>query len=147
MKGAVTNEVERLVSEMAREVSGFYRRMEGARFMLLFEAKHLKLLEDKRFDILNTVRNVKTGTEQPVTLSIGVGLADSITKAHEAAHNAMELALGRGGDQAVVKHLTEYKFFGGKTISTTKVSRCACVRCKRPARPDGELLRGIHNGT
>ena len=41
--------------------------MEGARFMLLFEAKHLKLLEDKRFDILNTVRNVKTGTEQPVT--------------------------------------------------------------------------------
>jgi c-di-AMP phosphodiesterase-like protein len=137
MKGAVTNEVERLVSEMAREVSGFYRRMEGARFMLLFEAKHLKLLEDKRFDILNTVRNVKTGTEQPVTLSIGVGLADSITKAHEAAHNAMELALGRGGDQAVVKHLTEYKFFGGKTISTTKVSR---VRVRSVANALRDLM-------
>ncbi|NLB62017.1 MAG: hypothetical protein GX802_06360 [Clostridiales bacterium] len=77
MKGTVTNEVERLVSQMAHEVSGFYRRLEGARFMLLFEAKNLSLLEFKRFEILNTVRNVKTGTEQHVTLSIGVGLADS----------------------------------------------------------------------
>ena len=52
----------------------------------------------------------------------------------------MELALGRGGDQAVVKHLTEYKFFGGKTISTTSFKGARALCCKRPARPDGELL-------
>ncbi|MEL7603248.1 MAG: DHH family phosphoesterase [Bacillota bacterium] len=113
-RNTVLTEVERMVSEMAASVDGIYRRYENGRFLLIFEAKHLPALEKERFALLDRAHRIETGTEQTVTLSIAVGAAARITAADEAARQAMELALGRGGDQAVVKSGTNYSFYGGR---------------------------------
>lgn len=136
-RNAMINEVERQISELSHALGGVYRRFEGARFMLIFENRMLKHLEDRRFDILNTVRSIDTGTDQSATLSIGVGNEKSVAASYAAAQNALELALGRGGDQAVVRQGENYRFYGGKNISTTKISR---VRVRSVASAMRELM-------
>lgn len=113
-RNTVLTEVERLVSEMAVSVDGIYRRYDNGRFLLIFEAKHLAELEKERFALLDRAHKIETGTEQTVTLSIAVGAAARIAASDVAARQAMELALGRGGDQAVVKSGTSYSFYGGR---------------------------------
>ncbi len=113
-RNTVLSEVERMISEMATSIDGIYRRYENGRFLLIFEAKHLRSLEKERFALLDRAHKIETGTEQTVTLSIAVGAAARVVDSDQAARQAMELALGRGGDQAVVKTGANYAFFGGK---------------------------------
>ena len=111
---AVLAEVERLVSETTTALMGTYRRYENGRFLLIFEAKQLEKLEQERFPLLEAAHRIDTGTGASVSLSIAVGVADRIGQSDESARQAMELALGRGGDQAVIKAGANYRFFGGK---------------------------------
>jgi len=111
---AVMTDVERLVSDMASSINGIYRKYDNGRFFLVFEAKRLAGLEKERFSLLERAHKIETGTEQSVTLSIAVGAAPRIAEADEAARQAMELALGRGGDQAVVRSGANYAFYGGR---------------------------------
>jgi len=111
---AVLTEVERLMADTAASLGGIYRRYENGRFLLIFESKQLKSLEDARFSLLEAAHRIDTGTSSTVSLSIAVGVADQIAQSDESARQAMELALGRGGDQAVVKRGTNYTFYGGK---------------------------------
>ncbi len=123
-RNSVLAEVENRVSDMANEVHGVYRRYENARFFIVFEAKYIEQLEKQRFALLEAAHNIDTGTEQPVTLSIAVGAESQIAQSDESARQGMELALGRGGDQAVVKRGTGYAFYGGqKQVKNTKQSR------------------------
>lgn len=123
-RNSVLSEVESLVSQLAADIHGSYRRYENARFFLMFEAKYMDQLEKGRFKLLELAHAVDTGTEQTVTLSIAVGAESQIALSDESARQAMELALGRGGDQAVVKRGTNYTFFGGqKQIALTRQSR------------------------
>lgn len=123
-RNSVLSEVETKVGELAASVQGSYRRYENARFILLFEAKYLPELEKQRFPLLESAHLIETGTEQPVTLSIAVGAEERVMRSDESAREAMELALGRGGDQAVVKHGINYTFYGGKRqVSSPKQSR------------------------
>ena len=123
-RNAVLSEVERLVSEFVTGIEGAYRRYENARFFVVFEAKRIAEVEKQRFALLDAARSIETGTEQQVTLSIAVGVENRIALADESARQGMELALGRGGDQAVVKRGTQYSFYGGKRqVATTKQSR------------------------
>lgn len=120
---AVLTEVERLMAETAESLGGIYRRYENGRFLLVFESKHLKTLEDARFSLLEAAHRIDTGTSGVVSLSIAVGVADQIAQSDESARQAMELALGRGGDQAVVKRGTNYTFYGGKRQLDSMQSR------------------------
>lgn len=120
----VLSEVENMVSLMVSTIHGTYRRYESARFFLLFEAKYLPELERQRFPLIEAAHAIETGTEQPVTLSIAVGAEESVLRSDGSAREAMELALGRGGDQAVVKRGMSYAFYGGKRqMSSPKQSR------------------------
>lgn len=137
-RNAVLSEVERLVSEFVTGIEGAYRRYENARFFVVFEASHVAMLEKQRFALLDAVRGIETGTEQQVTLSIAVGMESRIAPSDESAQQAMELALGRGGDQAVVKRGTQYAFYGGKRqVATTKQSR---VKARLFARALRQLM-------
>ena len=122
-RNAVLNEVERLVAEMTQHMDGIYRRYDTGRFVLVFEAKHLRALEADKFQLLEKAHAIDTGTGQSVTLSIAVGVAPHINESDEAARQAMELALGRGGDQAVVKAGAQYSFYGGRQQVETHQSR------------------------
>lgn len=119
----VLAEVERMVAELCREVEGVYRRYENGRFLLIFEARMLEQLETDRFPLLENAHKIDTGTGTTVTLSIAIGVADRILQSDEGARQAMELALGRGGDQAVIKSGTNYRFFGGKRQQESMQSR------------------------
>ncbi len=120
---SVLAEVERRVKEFVQSIDGVYRRYESSKFYVIFEAKRLAEIEKKRFPLLDMVRSIDTGTNMSVTLSIAIGTADRIFRADEAARESMELALGRGGDQAVVKRGTNFSFFGGNKTVTTRNSR------------------------
>ena len=113
-KTSVFSEVERLVSDLMKEIDGVYRRYENGRFFVVFEAQHLVQLERARFPLLEQAHNIDTGTSMLVSLSIAVGAADRVARADESARQAMELALGRGGDQAVIKKGGGYVFYGGR---------------------------------
>lgn len=113
-RNTVLSAVENLVSTMASSIDGIYRRYDNGRFLVVFEAKHLARLEKERFSLLEQAHKLETGTDQSVTLSIAVGTAMRIAQADVDARQAMELALGRGGDQAVVKTGTNYAFYGGR---------------------------------
>ena len=87
--------------------------MEKDKFLVIMRKKAISYLEENRFDLLEDVKTVNIGYEMAVTISIGVGL-DGLTYAqsYEFARNAIDLALGRGGDQAVVKDGERIQYFG-----------------------------------
>lgn len=122
-RSAVMVEVEQKIAEFTQSVEGIYRRYDNTKFMMVFESSFLREVEKNRFPILESIRDINTGTPLPVTLSIAVGEADRILASDESARLAMELALGRGGDQAVVKRGATYAFYGGKRQVTTKSSK------------------------
>lgn len=120
----VLTEVERCISKFVSEIEGVYRQYENARYFVVFEQSKLAELEKYRFSLLDSVRGIDTGTPQNLTLSIAVGVSNRIAPSDESARQAMELALGRGGDQAVVKRGASYAFYGGKRqVMTTKHSK------------------------
>ncbi|MEL7610738.1 MAG: DHH family phosphoesterase [Bacillota bacterium] len=122
-RGEVLAEVEKRISAFVASIDGVYRQFDTSRYFIVFEQKRLTELEKGRFALLDGVREIRTGTTQPVTLSIAVGVATRVAPSDEAARQAMELALGRGGDQAVVKRGASYAFYGGKRQMATKQSK------------------------
>ena len=116
-------EVERLVADTVRQIDGIYRRYDNGRFLIVFDAKQLPALESARFPLLEAAHRIDTGTSTTVSLAVAVGVSDTLLQSDESARQAMELALGRGGDQAVVKNGTNYAFYGGKRQLETMQSR------------------------
>ncbi|MBR0426520.1 MAG: DHH family phosphoesterase [Clostridia bacterium] len=120
---AVLADVERLVSELCRRVGGVYRRYENGRFLLILEAKQAVQLEQEKFPLIEQAHRINTGTGTMVSLSMALGVAPRIAQSENDARQAMELALGRGGDQAVVKDGAEYRFYGGRRQQDARQSR------------------------
>lgn len=121
----------------AREV--VMARIERDKYMLVLTCKELKKMEETKFDILDEIRNIQVGNELPVTISIGIGnnLNGLITSKDEA-RIAFDLAQGRGGDQAIIKHNDKYTFYGGKTKEVEKSAR---VKVRIKAYAFKELLQ------
>ena len=120
---AVLAEVERLVSELCRRLGGVYRRYENGRFLMVLEAKQAAALEQEKFPLLEQAHRIDTGTSAVVSLSMALGVAPRLHQSEQDARQAMELALGRGGDQVVVKDGADYRFFGGRIQQDARQSR------------------------
>ena len=136
---AVLAEVERLVSELCRQVGGIYRRYENGRFLCVLEAAEVNKLEKEKFKLLEQARHLETGTGATVSLSVAVGMAPRIAQSEEGARTAMELALGRGGDQAVVRDGADYRFYGGRKQQDARQSR---VKMRLFAKALRQLIEG-----
>lgn len=136
---AVLAEVERLVSELCRRTGGVYRRYENGRFLCVLEAAEVTKIEKDQFRLLEQARHLETGTGATVSLSVAVGMAPRIAQSEEGARTAMELALGRGGDQAVVREGAEYRFYGGKKQQDARQSR---VKMRLFAKALRQLIEG-----
>ena len=95
-------------------------------------------MEEDHFDLLEEAKRVKIGNEMAITLSIGIGLDGlSYAQNYEFARNAMDLALGRGGDQAVVKNADNVTYYGGKSRQVEKSTR---VKARVKAQALKEIL-------
>ncbi len=120
---AVLAEVERLIADLSKRLGGIYRRYDNGRFILVVEAKQMQQLEQEKFSLLEQAHRIDTGSSSAVSLSIGFGIAPRLSQSEQDARRAMELALGRGGDQVVVKDGTDYRFYGGKRQHDPRQSR------------------------
>ncbi len=120
---SVLAEVEKLISALCKRADGMYRRYENGRFLCVLEARQLEQIEREKFALLDAAHKIDTGTGSPVSLSLAVGVAPRVAQSEESARQAMELALGRGGDQVVVKDGVDYRFYGGRQQHEAKQSR------------------------
>ena len=136
---AVLAEVERLVSELCRRTGGIYRRYENGRFLCVLEAAEVNKIEKEKFKLLEQARHLETGTGATLSLSVAVGMAPRIAQSEEGARTAMELALGRGGDQAVVRDGADYRFYGGRKQQDAQQSR---VKMRLFAKALRQLIEG-----
>jgi len=113
-KATITGAIDGIIEKLASRTTGLLRRLERGRFLLVIEERHYKVLADEKFDVLNKVRSLSFGERSGVTLSIGIGRGvPTFQECETLARQAMEMALGRGGDQVAVKTKEEFEFFGG----------------------------------
>lgn len=113
--------IDRKVNKYISALDGICKKLEKDKYMVVLRKQALEVLKENKFDILDDVKTVNIGNEMPVTISIGVGV-DGLTYAqnYEFARNAIDLALGRGGDQAVLKSHENVIYFGGKSQQVEK---------------------------
>ena len=116
--------IERKINKYISSFDGICKRLEKDKYMVVLRKKSMEMIEQDKFDLLEDVKTVNIGNEMAVTVSIGIGL-DGLTYAqnYEFARNAIDLALGRGGDQAVVKTPKNIVYYGGKSQQVEKNTR------------------------
>ena len=113
--------------------SAIIRKLEKDKYFIVFRYKYLERLLADKFSLVEDIKSVKVGNEKTLTLSIGIGTgASDYAKNYEVAKAAMDLALGRGGDQAVIKDGDKIYYYGGKSQQMEKNTRVK-VRVKAHA--------------
>ena len=115
-------EVEQLLREWSASVGGVLKEYERDKYLFMFKNKDLEVFTKEKFEILDKVREIRVGNGKvPITVSIGVGKVNgNLSDKEKAAHVALDMALQRGGDQAVVKYGDKIEFYGGLTNSLQK---------------------------
>ena len=132
--------IDRKINKYIAALDGICKKMEKDKYLVILRKKATELLAESRFDILDDVKTVNIGNEMAVTVSIGLGLNGlSYAQNYEFARNAIDLALGRGGDQAVVKTPDNIVYYGGKSQQVEKNTRVK-------ARVKAQALREIISG-
>lgn len=132
--------IDRKINKYIAALDGIVKKLEKDKYLVVMRKKSVAQLQSARFDILEDVKTVNIGNEMAVTLSIGVGL-DGLTYAqnYEFARNAIDLALGRGGDQAVLKTPESIIYYGGKSQQVEKNTR---VKARVKAHALKEIIAG-----
>ncbi len=120
-RSLLTALIERKVNKYIAAYDGICKKIEKDKYMVILRKKAVSLLKENKFDLLSDVKTINIGNEMAVTISIGIGLDGlSYAQNYEFARNAIDLALGRGGDQAVVKTPDNTIYFGGKSQQVEK---------------------------
>lgn len=141
---AASGEIETVLKNWADSVDGILMEYERDRYFFIFDALHLSQFIDDRFSVLDRVRSIRVGEGSlPVTLSIGVsGVVGSYAEKENAARTSLDMALQRGGDQAVVRTDSGLEFFGGRSKSVQKRTK---VRARVVANELAVLISGSSN--
>jgi len=114
-------QIEKEVRQFAQKNTAPLIKYDDDKYYLVLDNKHLGNVIENKFSILDEVRKIETNVDLPVSLSIGVGAAGkTYLQNHEYAQAAIELALGRGGDQAVVKKINKVDYYGGRLQAVEK---------------------------
>lgn len=136
-RSLLTALIDRKINKYIAALDGICKKIEKDKYMIILRKKSTEQLRENKYDLLNDVKTVNIGNEMAVTISIGIGLDGlSYAQNYEFARNAIDLALGRGGDQAVVKTPENVTYFGGKSQQIEKNTRVK-------ARVKAQALREI----
>ncbi|HBC30545.1 MAG TPA: phosphoesterase [Clostridiales bacterium] len=120
-KSSMTAQTEKILNNYAAEMNGFVLKYDNYKFLMIIENKYLETLEAKKFSMLDDVKSIRGTNDFNFTLSIGTGaMAKNLTQLMDYSKGALDVALGRGGDQAVVKRINSVKFYGGKSKAVEK---------------------------
>lgn len=127
--------IDRKINQYLAGCDGLVKKMEKDKYFFVVKKQHYREMEQDKFSILEEAKNVNIGNALPVTLSIGIGISgDTYIQSYNHARIAIDLALARGGDQAVVKNGKNFSYYGGKREQTAKNTRVK-------ARVKAEALR------
>lgn len=130
--------IDRKINKYISGLNGIVKKLEKDKYFFAIKQKYMARLEEDRFGLLEEVKTVNIGNEMAVTLSIGIGMdGDTYIQNYEYARTAIDMALGRGGDQAVVKNRSKIQFYGGKSQQLEKTTR---VKARVKAHALRELL-------
>lgn len=130
--------IDRKINQYINGFNGIVKKLEKDKFFFIIKKENLDSAISVRFDILEDVKTVNIGNEMSITLSIGIGYgSENLARNYELARMAMDMALGRGGDQAVVKTEDDIRYFGGKAQTVEKQTR---VKARVKAHAFKELL-------
>ena len=152
VKPQMLAEIDKRVVRWISFTNGIIKKFERDKYLFIFEHKYIKELEEKKFEILDTVKEINIGNKLPVTLSLGFGLnGGTLAENLSFAAASIDLALGRGGDQVVLKNGENFSFFGGKTRELekrTKVKARVIAYAMRELIDQAEnvLIMGHENG-
>lgn len=132
--------IDRKVNKYMQGIDAISKKLEKDKFFFAFKQSQLDGLINSRFSILEEIRNINLGYDQSATISIGIGVGKgTYMERYEWARAAIDLALGRGGDQAVVKDGDKEQFFGGKRVQIERNTR---VKARVKAHVLKELIEG-----
>lgn len=139
----VITEIEKNILDWATTFEGFVVKSERDTFIWICEQKYLTQLEDKKFNILDTIKEINTPGKMQSTISIAVSIeGKSNYEKYKSAQAAIDIALGRGGDQAVIRKNGKYVFFGGRTQEVEKRTK---VKARIVAHALEELIQEAGN--
>ncbi len=123
-RSLLTALIDRKLNKYFGELDGLVKKLEKDKYFLVMRNRSLMELEKRRFDILEDVKTVNIGNDMAVTISIGIGInSGSYAQNYEYSRIAIDLALGRGGDQVVIKDGNQISYFGGKSQQMGKSTR------------------------
>lgn len=123
-RSLLTALIDRKVTKYFTGIDALVRKIERDKYFIVFKNQYMQGLEEDRFSLIEDVKTVKVGNEMAVTLSIGIGSGgDSYNQNYEYARMSIDLALGRGGDQVVVREGEDISYYGGKTKQVERNSR------------------------
>lgn len=123
-RSLLTALVDRKVNKYMQNMDAIIKKLEKDKYIFVLQQRYLPVMQSNKFSILEEVRSVNIGNEMSVTISIGLGVnGDTFLRGYEYARAAIDLALGRGGDQAVVKDRDKLSYYGGKSVQVEKNTR------------------------
>lgn len=134
--------VENALEDWIGQTTGILRKYDDDRFIAVVERRYLQRMIDSRFDILDRVRAIPLENQSQITLAIGVGEGEHFSQAEKSARQAIEMALGRGGDQAAVKTRNGFDFYGGLSKGVEKRTK---VRTRVMASALQDLILASEN--
>lgn len=132
--------VDRKITKYMQNYDAILNKMEKDKYTFVVRQKYIPMMQSTKFSLLDEVREINIGNQMAVTICIGVGInANSYGQSADWARSAIDLALGRGGDQAVLKDRDKISYYGGKTKQVEKSTR---VRARVKAHALKQLIEG-----
>ena len=142
-KPVLTAQIEKTIYEWAAEFKGLVVKSERDTFVCIFEQQYLEKLKEKKFNILDTIKELELSNKVQITLSISISTeGESNYEKYKSAQAGLDIVLGRGGDQTVVRENEKYQFFGGRTQELEKRTK---VKARIVSHALEELMQEAKN--
>ncbi len=139
----VVSLIDKNIIGYIQDTGALIKKLEKDKYFCVFTKKQLDSFIEGKFEILERVRGFNEGMKTPPTISIGVGIgSDSLTKNAASSKKAIEMALGRGGDQVVIRENGKFRYFGGNSKETEKYTK---VKARMMAKNLRELMVNSDN--
>ena len=137
-RSLLTALIDRKISKYIAAMNGIVKKIEKDKYFFVVKQQYMAKIQEERFSILEDVKTVNIGNDMAVTLSIGIGMnGDNYSQNYDYARTSIDMALGRGGDQAVVKDADKIQYYGGKAQQMEKTTR---VKARVKAHALRELM-------
>jgi len=141
-RARITSEAETIIENWLADTTAVLRKLNNDLYLVLLESRYLSTMIDSRFDILDRIKAICVDNHTPITLSIGVGQGEDFRTCQEEAKIALDMALGRGGDQVAVRVQNDFEFYGGQSKDVEKRTK---VRTRLMAAALQDLITSSDN--